>query len=226
VAGLLQALLVVAYPLLVYAAYTQLETRGVALALAALWGGVLWLRARGRLRALLPLLRQHALLALCLAAGFASGRRGVLLALPAFVSLYLLATFAVSLRRGPPMVERFARLFEADLPEWKRPYCRKVTLLWCVFLAANAGCIALLALAAPFGWWVAYTGGIFYALFGALMLCEYAVRKLWFRDYGAGPVDRLLARAFPAERTANGRRTLAWAAAHRMRGGPLSRTSA
>jgi hypothetical protein len=124
------------------------------------------------------------------------------------------------------MVERFARVFEADFPDWKRPYCRNLTLLWCVFLGANAVCVGWLALAAPFGWWVVYTGGIFYALFGALMLGEYGFRKLWFREYGEGPVDRLLARAFPAERTANGRRTLAWAAARRARGDPFSRTSA
>lgn len=219
-AGLLQTLLVLAYPLLVYVAYTRLETRAVALALAALWAVVLWLRAGGRPAALLPLLRQHAPLVLVLAAGLASGRRIVLLVLPALVSLYLLATFGSSLRRGPSMVERFARLFESEFPDWKRPYCRKLTALWCVFLAANAACIVLLALAAPFEWWVVYTGGIFYALFGALMLCEYAFRKLWFRDYGAGPVDRLLAHAFPAERTANGRRTLAWAAACRRRAMP------
>lgn len=211
VAAALQMLLVLAYPLVVYFAYARLATRGVALVLLILWAAALLLRAPGRLSDVWPLLRRYLPLAGVIAVGLATGRRSVLLLLPTFASLYLLWTFAASLRSGPPMIERFARLFEAELPDWKRPYCRKLTLLWCVFLALNALFTALLALAAPLEWWVVYTGGVFYVLLAALMLGEYAFRKLWFRDYGAGPLDRLLARTFPAERSANGRRTLAWA---------------
>jgi hypothetical protein len=67
-----------------------------------------------------------------------------------------------------------------------------------------------LALFAPLAWWTLYTGLVFYLLLGALLVGETLVRKLWFRGYGRGPVDQVLARLFPAERTANGRRSLAY----------------
>ena len=40
---------------------------------------------------------------------------------------------------------------------------------------------------------------------------EVVVRKIWFRHYTGGTMDRLFARAFPPERTANGRRSLDYA---------------
>ena len=209
--SLLQALLVLAYPLVVYLAYGRLTTRAVALVLLGLWTVLLLLRTPPRASEAWPLLRGHLPLVGLVALGLATGRRAVLLMLPSCASLYLLWTFAASLRRGPPMIERFARMFEAELPDWKRPYCRKLTWLWCLFLALNALGAGVLAVAAPLEWWALYTGVVFYGLLAALLLSEYTFRKLWFRDYGAGPLDRLLARVFPPERSANGRRTLAWA---------------
>jgi uncharacterized membrane protein len=146
------------------------------------------------------------------------GDRTLLLLLPTIVSAYLFATFAWSLRRGPPMIERFARMVEDDLPDFTLPYCRKVTGIWCAFLAANAGAVLVLALAAPLGWWALYTGALFYLLLGLLLAGEFVFRKWWFRHYGDGLADRLLARCFPAERTANGRRSLAYAERRRALG--------
>ena len=115
-----------------------------------------------------------------------------------------------SLREGPPMIERFARIVEDDLPDFCLPYCRKVTLVWCGFLLANAVCVGALAFFAPLEWWTLYAGLLFYLLMGALLAVEACVRKLWFRYYGDGWLDRLFAWLFPAERTANGRRSLAY----------------
>ena len=61
---------------------------------------------------------------------------------------------------------------------------------------------------APLSWWAVYTGLVFYAVMGALLVGEFCVRKLWFRYYQSGLADRIFARLFPAERTANGRRSL------------------
>ena len=44
---------------------------------------------------------------------------------------------------------------------------------------------------------------------------EFVVRKLWFRHYGEGAFDRVFRLVFPPERTANGRRSLAYVAARR-----------
>ena len=77
-------------------------------------------------------------------------------------------------------------------------------------MAANAAGVAALAFFAPLTWWTLYAGLVFYLLMGALLGGEACVRKLWFRYYGDGWVDRAFARLFPAEGTANGRRSLAY----------------
>jgi len=208
----LQALFYLAYPLVVYAAHTRLGTRGVGVILLGLYAASLLLRMRGSPADLWHLLRQHAALAVLIVAAVVLRNRTLLLLLPMLVSLYLLATFAWSLRRGPPMIERFARMVEDDLPDFTLPYCRKVTGIWCLFLAANAALVLTLAVAAPVAWWALYTGALFYVLLGVLLAGELVFRKWWFRYYGDGPADRLFARAFPPQRTANGRRSLAYVA--------------
>jgi uncharacterized membrane protein len=134
----------------------------------------------------------------------------VLLFLPVIVSLYLLWTFSMSLRDGTPMIERFARMLEDDLPDFTRPYCRKVTIVWCFFLAANALCVAVLAVTGPLEWWAAYCGLIAYLLIGAFVAGEFILHKVWFRYFGNSLLDRMLARIFPPHLTANGRRSLAY----------------
>ena len=174
---------------------------------------------RGPAAEIWRLVRQHLGLVLLIGLAVVTGERFVLLLLPMAVSLYLFGTFGWSLLAGPPIVERFARLADPDLPDFCAPYCRKVTIAWCGFLAANSVCVALLALIGPFEWWALYTGLVFYLLLGALFAVEFTLRKLWFRFYGDGLADRILARVFPAERTANGRRSLAYRAAPARAGG-------
>lgn len=211
-AAAIQTLFYLAYPLVIYTAHSRLGTRAVGGILLGLYGASLLLRMRGSRAELWHLLRQHAALAALILAAIALGDRTLLLLLPMLVSLYLLATFSWSLRRGPPMIERFARMVEDDLPDFTLPYCRRVTAVWCVFLAANAALVLALALAAPVAWWALYTGALFYALLGLLLGGEFVFRKWWFRYYGDGPADRFMARLFPPERTANGRRSLAYVA--------------
>ena len=155
-------------------------------------------------------MRQHIGLAILIAIALATGDSTVLLLMPVIVSLYLLWTFSASLRDGMPMIERFARIVEDDLPDFTIPYCRKVTVVWCVFLATNALCVLTLALAAPIEWWALYSGLISYLLVGAMLVGEFVVRKIWFRHFGDGLIDRAFSRVFPPRRTANGRRSLAY----------------
>lgn len=214
-AGALQTIFYLAYPLVVYLAYTRLETRALGTLLLALYACSLAFRVRGSWGEIRPLIRQHLPLAGLIVLAIATDHRTLLLLLPMGVSAYLLWTFASSLRAGsgPPMVERFARIVEDDLPDFTLPYCRKTTWVWCGFLATNSLCVVVLAFAAPVAWWALYTGLLFYVLLGALLGVELVFRKLWFRYYGDGPVDWVFERLFPAERTANGRRSLAYVAA-------------
>ena len=214
-AGVFQALFVVGYPAVVYLAYTRMEARALGLLLLCLWGGALLLRARSSLRELWSALRPHLGLVALIVVAIVLGNRTLLLLLPALVSAYICWTFGRTLRRGPPMIERFARIVEDDLPEFTHPYCRRVTAVWTVFLGLNALCVVLLAFAAPLGWWALYTGVLFYVALGLLFATEYVFRKLWFRYYGESLGDRLLSRLFPPERTANGRRSLAYVARRR-----------
>ncbi len=215
IAAALQGALYLAYPFVIYATRTRWPARGTGALLLALYTALFLLRLRGAGAELRALLLQHAAVPVLIAVAVALDNHTLLLLLPALVSLYLLGTFAATLRRGPSMIERFARMVEDDLPPFTHSYCRRVTWLWCLFLAANAAAMATLALAGPLRWWALYTGVIFYALLGVFIGAEFVVRKWWFRYYGSGPVDRLFARLFPAESTANGRRSLAYVARRR-----------
>lgn len=209
-AGVAQGVFYLGYPAVIYLAHTRLPVRGVGGILLALYALSLILRIRGPAAEFWQVLRQHLALVALIAVAIALDDRTLLLLLPMLVSVYLLTTFALSLRRGPPMIERFARLVEDDLPPFTLPYCRRVTKVWCAFLALNGGIVAALALLAPLGWWALYTGAIFYLLMGALVGGEFCFRKWWFRYYGDGPLDRIIARLLPAERTERGRRSLAY----------------
>jgi uncharacterized membrane protein len=225
VAGVVQGIFYLAYPFVIYFAHTRLETRAVGLLLLALYALSLGFRVRGSAADLWQLVRQHLALAALIGLAIVLDDATLLLLLPMLVSLYLFATFAWTLRRGPPMIERFARLVEGDLPPFTFPYCRRMTVIWCVFLAANAAAVTVLAVEAPLEWWALYTGGAFYGLMGLLVVGEFLVRKWWFRYYGDGPVDRLFSRWLPAERTAVGRRSLAYAEDRRIRAASPMRRS-
>ncbi len=130
--------------------------------------------------------------------GAITGDGRMLLAVPALVSLSMLAGFASTLRAGAtPMAERFARLVQPELEPAEIAYCRVVTVVWCGFFLVNAGVAGALALGDP-AWWALYTGVFAYLLVGALVTVEYVVRKARFRRYGSGLHDRFLRRLFPS----------------------------
>jgi len=215
IAGGLAVAFLLAYPLAIYLGHAYLATRGIAVLLFVLYGVPMLGLLRRRPQDLWPLVRQHLPLVALVAAAVVLDDRRLLLLLPTLVSGLLFVGFAWSLHRGPPVIERFARLIEDDLPPFTLPYCRRVTQGWCAFLALNALVTGALALAAPLEWWVLYTGPIFAGLMGLGLGGEACFRKWWFRYYGDGVVDRVLERWFPPERTARGRRSLAYVEARR-----------
>jgi uncharacterized membrane protein len=101
---------------------------------------------------------------------------------PVFMSLAMLAAFAATLFHPPSMIERFARVFEPDLPDSGVLYTYRVTLIWIGFFAINAA-IALWTVAQS-GWsaWTLYNGFISYVAAGALLGGEYVVRQFVRRD--------------------------------------------
>jgi uncharacterized membrane protein len=96
---------------------------------------------------------------------------------PVLISAFMLGLFGLSLKYGPPMVERLARLREAHLPAKAIRYTRQVTIAWCVFFLCNGICAAALTLWAPLSWWMLYTGLISYGLIGLMFAIEWLIRQ-------------------------------------------------
>ncbi len=216
-ARILQPLFYVSYPLVVYFGYQHLQARQLGGVILGLYAAAVLVNSNGSRADLGTIVRQHLPLVGLIVVAIALDNATILLFLPMLVSGFLLTTFAMSLRNGPPMIERFARAVEGDLPPFTLPYCRRVTIAWCVFMALNTILIGVLTLAAPIEIWALYTGGIFYVLLGILITTEVCYRKWLFRFYGDGLLDRAFSMLFPAEATAAGRRSLEYDRARRLR---------
>ena len=110
---------------------------------------------------------------------------------PVAINLILLAFFGSTLIEGPNMVFRFATLADRSIKgsfheKHVENYCRKVTLVWCVFFILNGTAAAITVFAGRiFGMapenadriWSLYNGGISYILMGVLFAAEFIVRK-------------------------------------------------
>jgi uncharacterized membrane protein len=96
---------------------------------------------------------------------------------PVLISAFMLGLFGLSLKYGPPMIERLARLREPQLPARAIRYTRQVTIAWCVFFLFNGVCAAALTLWAPLNWWMLYTGLISYGLIGLMFAIEWLIRQ-------------------------------------------------
>ena len=188
-----------AYPLVIYLGLRFLHPRSLALCIGALL--LLRLLLSHQIRSLefrrLALLAAPVALLLGLAALFQNGR--YFLFVPGLVSFALLFGFTRSLlrRHGPPMVEVFARLQIGELPADEIPSCRRVTVVWCVFLACNGGAALALAAFGSVAAWALYTGLIAYGLMGALFAGEYVYRAWRFRRYQKTLFAPIFRRIFP-----------------------------
>lgn len=160
-----------AYPLALWLLGESVSPRWLALSLVLI--GALRL-GRGMNRAWLGI----ALGALALAALSGALNQGWPLRwYPVLVNASLLALFGFSLRRGPPMVERLARLKEPLLPDYAVAYTRQVTVAWCVFFAANGTVAAATVVFGDERAWALYNGLIAYVLMGLMAMGEYVLRR-------------------------------------------------
>lgn len=96
---------------------------------------------------------------------------------PVLISSFMLCLFGLSLKYGPPVAERLARLGEPDLPEKAIRYTRQVTIAWSMFFLCNGVLAAALTLWAPLSWWTLYNGLIAYGLMGLLFAIEWLLRQ-------------------------------------------------
>ena len=195
---ILRAVLVMAYPLLVYAALQRSSPRAIALCALALLAARALLMGREKG---LDYARIWAAPALGLAIVFAISAiwndSRSLLAAPAFGSLALLATFGRSLRERESIVEAIARVQLGSLTADEARYCHRVTWIWCAFFLVN-GAVALgLACWGTIEVWALYTGFVAYLLVGMLFSAEYVYRQWRFRRYLGAPTDVIFRRLFP-----------------------------
>ncbi len=172
VRGVLVAVLVLAYPFLIYLLLTHgLPWLGSLLVL----GLVTWkIRARADWLWWLAALAVSALL---VAALFGPGALAKLAPLPIHAGLLYL--FLHSLRTTP-LIEQFARLDFPELPPEIKTYTRHLTRLWAGFFAFNLLLVTWLALWGEDSTWALYNGLIVYLLIGGLVLGEYLWRHVRF----------------------------------------------
>lgn len=107
---------------------------------------------------------------------FIFGNDTGLLFYPVIINVALALVFSYSLANPPPVIERLARLTQADLPPHAIAYTRKVTKVWLGFFIINAVIACYTALFTSLETWTLYNGLIAYILMGVLFTAEYLVR--------------------------------------------------
>lgn len=108
---------------------------------------------------------------------------------PSLICALLFAAFALSLKYGPPIIERIARVTEPDLPPVAVAYVRKVTWVWVIFFAANGIASGVLAAWASLSWWTFYNGILAYAVMGVLFVGEWVFRQRLRRRINQAPMN-------------------------------------
>lgn len=109
------------------------------------------------------------------------------------ISAIFLTVFGSTLFFPPTIIFRFATLADrsiegSNFEDKVKDYCKKVTIVWCIFFIFNGSAAFYTALFASDKVWSIYNGGISYVLTGSLFIIEYIIRK---------KVDKKMTKAFP-----------------------------
>jgi uncharacterized membrane protein len=160
-----------AYPVVVYLALGHVSPRWIALLLLVLALVRAWVTRESFW------LGAAALATLLAVASFLGDFWGPLKLYPALVNGVMFGLFAMSLWRGPTVVERLARLRETNFPPAAIAYTRRVTQVWCGFFVVNGLVAAVTALWATPAVWALYNGLLSYLAMGVLMGGEWLVRR-------------------------------------------------
>ena len=172
----------IAYPLVVFA----LEARVPAIAFALAACGLLILRA---MHSPLPAdrsMRYPMIAAIVLIVGLTQVDTQVAAkAYPVVISGGLAFFFAASLWRPPSLVERMAELGGETLSPAIRLYCRRVTMVWALWLAINTLIAAALAIFGSLEAWALWTGLLSYLVMGLIFAAEFILRRFLRRRHAA-----------------------------------------
>ena len=106
-------------------------------------------------------------------------------AYPVVVSGGFALLFGASLWRAPSLVERIAEFHGDVLSPAARRYCRRVTIVWALWLVVNTLIAAGLALTGSIGAWALWTGFVFYLVTGLIFAGELVLRRLLQRKHKA-----------------------------------------
>ena len=98
---------------------------------------------------------------------------------PVLVVAVALVVFAISLWRTP-LVEVFARRMGETLDARGVVYCRRVTVVWTVFLSIHL-VVTFLTVFASHETWALYNGVLAYLMMGALFVGEWLFRRRYRR---------------------------------------------
>ncbi|WP_299802726.1 hypothetical protein [uncultured Shewanella sp.] len=170
-------IVVIGYPLAVYFGLHYLPAGSIALALCAILVIRLLLQQQKVKALMLPIL-----VGIGLTAGsFIAKENNWLLFYPVVINLTMLGLFGYSLKRGPSMIERLARLKEPNLPDEAIGYLNRVTLIWCGLFIFNGAMALYTALYTSIETWTLYNGLIAYLLIGSLLGGEWLYRTFWLK---------------------------------------------
>jgi uncharacterized membrane protein len=182
------AVVLIAYPLIVYFGLGYFETRWVALTVMLVAISRFFLIKRiGGANAYLP--QGNLVVGALLLVGFtalAANSSILLQYYPVCINALMFGFFFLSIFRPPSVIEQFARVKTPELPDEAISYTRKVTMVWSAFFVLNGSMALYTILNTDIRFWAIYNGAISYSLMGALFAGEYVVRRRVQRGVNRG----------------------------------------
>jgi len=189
---ILDAVVLILYPVIVVVGMTYLGVRWTALIILVLLGRRIIGLVLSNKEGTRIILYQAIAMAAIVGIAAASKSPFALRIAPFMISLTFITVFASSMR-GVPIIERFARLADPNLSEAEVRYCRKLTKAWMGVLVANSALVFSAAFVEDKILWTVLVGPVSYALLGAAFVVEYPYRKRRFQKFNLkNPVDRIL----------------------------------
>ncbi len=189
-----RALALIIYPVAVWASLRLFEQRTAIGIIALLLVPVLaWNVVVGK-QYRFPLIFQGTVVLAILATAFLTGSEMVLRSVPPLIGLSFTLNFFLSIVRGKPLVEIFARMQKDDLGTEEVVYCRRATWYW-VGVQVLVTALVTAAVFLEETWqWLVVAAPASYAILGAAFCLEYTYRRWRFREFDSKrPWDRVLA---------------------------------
>lgn len=148
-----------------------------------------------------PLMLQGIAIVTILGAAYFIDEPVLLRAVPPLIGLSFTLNFFVSLLRGRPLVESFARMQKSDLTQEEVTYCRRATWYWVAVLTANTIMVTAAIFLKQTWQWLVAAAPASYILIGLAFVAEYVFRRYRFREFDlAKPWDRVLHRVLGGAR--------------------------